>query len=122
MRLDFLYTTHTTNSKTFVIAATAVVVNIIIVFFQSQQNTTKATKQEYLHQQYESEQKHLFNFDKVYTSFLCLHVSIYFSNDKSKKLQRYEMKWPIVLQIYILWPLPPSFFTSLLMSTSQWVH
>lgn len=37
MRLDFLYTTHTANYKTFVIAATAVVVNIIIVFFQSQQ-------------------------------------------------------------------------------------
>lgn len=36
--------------------------------------------------------------------------------------KRYEMKWPIVLQIYIVWPLPPSFFTSLLMSSSQWVH
>lgn len=77
-----------------------------------QWKTTKSNKTNIfnLHRQYKTGQK---------------HVAIYFYDDMSKKTyqyKRYGMKWPIVLQIYIAWPLPPSFFTSLLTSSSQWVH
>lgn len=118
MHLDFLYTRHTANCKTFVNAA---VVNIIIEFFQTVKNCSMKynKKQQNKHLQSPSA---IQNRTKTCTRF---HVAIYFYDDMSKKTyqyKRYGMKWPIVLQIYIAWPLPPSFFTSLLTSSSQWVH
>lgn len=98
-----------------------VVVNIIRILSDSPQpynekNTTKSNKartKTNLRRQYKT-RKNMYVFMWPFISPM--------TSKKYHIYKRYEIKWPIVLQIYIVWPLPPSFFTSLLMSSSQWVH
>lgn len=86
MRLDFLYTRHTANCKTFVIAATAAVVNIIIEFFQTVNNCSMTTK---------SNKTSISIGNTKQDKNLLFHVTINFSNDTSKKHIRYikDMEW-----------------------------